>query len=98
MSGLLEDDDGRPKRGEGNVQAAAAGEGPQLWGEVLQVGPWGTAQEHVHVIVEALGPCAVDYYVRHRQHLEETEAHGEAGYTWTFEMVQTKWLQRKIHK
>lgn len=81
MSGLLEDDDGRPERGERNVQTAAAGEGPQLWGEVLQVGPRGTAQEHVHVIMEALGPCAVDYYVRHCQHLEETEAHGEAGYT-----------------
>lgn len=95
MSGLLEDDDCGPERGQWNVQTAAAGKGPQLWTEVLQVGTRGAAQEHVHVIVEALGPCAVDHDVRHCQHLEEMQAHSAAGYTRTCEMV--KKTTRKIH-
>lgn len=68
---LLEDDNSRPERREGHVQTTAAGEGPELWGEVLQIGPRGTAQEQEHVVVEALCPCTIDYYIRHRQYLEK---------------------------
>lgn len=71
MSCLLEDDDGRPKRREGNVQTTAAGKGPELWGEVLEVGPRGTAQEVEHVIVEAFSSCTINYNIRHCQYLEE---------------------------
>lgn len=78
MSGLLEDDDCRAERGQRNVQTAAVGQGPELWAEVLQVGTRGAAQEHVHVVVEALGSCAVYYDVRHGQHLRECEQHREA--------------------
>lgn len=70
---LLEDDNSRPKRREGHVQTTAAGEGPELWGEVLQVGPRGTAQEQEHVVVEALCPCTIDDYIRHCQHLKRRE-------------------------
>lgn len=68
---LLEDDDCRPKRREGHVQTTAAREGPELRGEVLQVGPRGVAQELEHVIVEALCSCTIDHYIRHRQYLEK---------------------------
>lgn len=69
MSGLLEDDDSWPKGGEGDIQTTTTGESPKLWSEVLQVSDRGATQKHVHVIVEALGPCAVDDDVRHCQHL-----------------------------
>lgn len=39
VGGLLKDDDSRPKRREGHVQTTATREGPELRGEVLQVGP-----------------------------------------------------------
>lgn len=78
---LLEDDNGRPKRGEGNVQTTAAGEGPELRGEVLQVGLRGATQEQEHVVVEALCPCTIDYHIRHRQYLEKKEVHIEIEYT-----------------
>lgn len=68
---LLEDDDGRPKRREGDVQPAAAGEGSELRGEVLQVGPGGAAQEQEHVIVEALCSRTIDNDIRHCQYLEK---------------------------
>lgn len=68
---LLEYDNGRPERREGHIQTTAAGKGPELWGEVLQVGPRGAAQEQEHVVVEALCPCTIDYYIRHCQYLEK---------------------------
>lgn len=68
---LLEDDDGRTQRREGHVQATAAGQGPELRGEVLQVGPGGAAQEVEHVVVEAFGSCTIDDDIRHCQHLDE---------------------------
>jgi len=68
---FLEDDDGRPERRERHVQTAAAGQGPELRGEVLQVGPRGVAQELEHVVVEALGPRAIDHDIGHGQDLEE---------------------------
>lgn len=71
MCRLLEDDDSWPERREGHVQPTAAGEGPQLRGEVLQVGPRGVAQELEHVVVEALGPRTIDHDIRHGQHLEK---------------------------
>lgn len=70
MRCLLEDDDSRSERGERNVQTTAAGEGPELRGEVLQVGPRGAAQEQEHVVVQALRPRTIDYYIRHRKDLE----------------------------
>ena len=69
VGGLLEDDDGGPQGGEGHVQAAAAGQGPQLGCEVLQVGRRRAAEELEHVVVEALGPRAVHHQVGHGQHL-----------------------------
>lgn len=68
---LLEDDDGGPESREGHIQTTAAREGSELRGEVLQVGPRGIAQELEHVVVEALCPCTIDYYIRHCQYLEE---------------------------
>lgn len=68
---LLEDNNCRPKRREGHVQTTAAGEGLELRGEVLQVGPRGVAQKHKHVVVEALCPCTIDYDIRHCQYLEK---------------------------
>lgn len=72
---LLEDNNSRPERGEGHVQTTAAGEGPELRGEVLQVGPWGAAQKQEHVVVEALCPCAIHYNIRYRQYLEKKRVH-----------------------
>lgn len=81
---LLEDDNGRPERRERHVQTTAAGEGPELRGEVLQVGPRGAAQEQEHVVVEALCPCAIDYYIRHCKYLENKEVNtGLAFMTFT---------------
>lgn len=68
---FLKDNDGRPETWQGHVQTAASGQGPQLRGEVLQIGPWGTAQELEHIVVEALSSCTIDYNIRHCQHLEE---------------------------
>lgn len=68
---LLEDDDSRAKRREGDVQSTAAGEGSELRGEVLQVGPGGAAQEQEHVIVQALCTCTIDNDIRHCQYLEK---------------------------
>ena len=61
---LLEDDDGRPKRGEGHVQATAAREGPELRGEVLQVGIRRITKELKKVIVETVRLRAVDDKIR----------------------------------
>ena len=69
---LLKDDDGRPEGGQGHIQTTAGREGPQLWGEVLQVGPRGAAQELEHVVVKAFCPCAIDYHIRHGQNLVKT--------------------------
>lgn len=70
---LLEDDDSRPKRRQGHIQTAAAGKGPELRGEMLQIGPRGAAQELEHVVVEAFSSCTVDDDIRHCQHLEGEE-------------------------
>lgn len=36
---FLEDDYSRTQGGEGNIQTATTGKGPELWGKVLQVSP-----------------------------------------------------------
>lgn len=68
---LLEDDNSWPKRRDGHVKTTAVGESPELLGKVLQVRPRSTAQKQEHIVVEALRPCAIDYYIRHGQYLEK---------------------------
>ena len=79
---LLEDNDSRSKRREGYIQTTAAGQGPELWGEMLQVGSRGTAQEMEHVVVEAFSSCAIDYNIRHCQYLEERRVGEYRGKTY----------------
>ena len=93
---LLEDDNGGPESWEGNIQTTAAGKGSELRGEVLQVGHWGAAQEQEHVIVEALGPCAIYHNIRHGQHLEKTSRH-RAGLDRLYEEKQTHRALATLH-
>lgn len=68
---LLKDYDSGPQAGEGHVQAAAAGEGSQLRGEVPEVGSRGAPQKLEHVVVQPLGPRPVHHNVRHGQHFQQ---------------------------
>lgn len=68
---LLKHNDSWSETGQRHVEPTAAGQGPQLRGKVLEVGPGGTAQELEHVVVKTLGSSSIHNDVRHRQHLEE---------------------------
>ena len=63
MCRLMKDDDGRTIGGHGKVHLESTSGGLKLLFEVTDVGFTGISQEREHVVVQAIGTCAVYHYV-----------------------------------